>query len=56
MTELAKVTMVRSGQKLILIGCSVCEQAPQGLDFCQQMCMMEFLRQWDLNIQLKGAQ
>jgi len=48
--------MARCGQKILLTGCSVCKQSPQGVDPCQQLHEMTISQQWELNILLTSPQ
>jgi len=48
--------MASCGQKILLTGCSICEQSPQCVDPCQQLQMTTISQQWELNILLTGPQ
>jgi len=54
--ELECATMVCCGQKITLTRCSPCEQGPQGIDPCHQLRETLISRQWNLAIDLIGAQ
>jgi len=55
---LHKLTKAKAccGQKLILTSFNTCEQAPAGVNPCQQLCKVAFARQWNLIVHLEGTQ
>jgi len=56
LSTLAKATITKTGQKLLLTGFKECDQSPTGVDPCHQLCSAPFLRQWQLQVQLEGSQ
>jgi len=54
--SLAKATITKIGQKLVLTGYKECESPPLGVDPCHQLRRLNFSQQWNLNVQLEGSQ
>jgi len=56
LSTLAKATITKTGQKLLLTGFKECDQSPIGVDPCHQLRSATFSRQWQLQVQLEGLQ
>jgi len=56
LSTLAKATIARTGQKLLLTGFHTCKQPPTSIDLCHQLWGVTFSRQWNLQVQLEGSQ
>jgi len=56
LSTLAKATITRTRQKLLLTGFCACEQPPTGADLCHQLQGAPFSSQWQLQVQLEGSQ
>jgi len=56
LAKLECTTTVQCGNKIMLTGYSPCEQCPLGISPCHQLRTTLIAQQWDLTIELIGAQ